>query len=87
MCYSSLQRVDRAIDTLAEFEKGRYIFRNRFRRRTMVLQRTISKKASNGAGFSMKPTPFMIRYIENKVSNKYFYDSFPACGRPTFSTV
>jgi len=35
------QRVDK-VDTLADIEKRRYILRNRFRRRTMVRQRTIS---------------------------------------------
>ena len=46
----TFQRVDKPIDTLAEVEKGRYIFRILIRRRTLYVRVKILKKVSNPKG-------------------------------------
>ena len=43
-----------SLDTLGDFEKGRYIFRSCIRRRTRVRQSARTEKASKHKDFSMK---------------------------------
>ena len=46
------------LDTLADIEKGRYIFRSYIRRRTKVRQSVRTEKASKRKAFSMNALRF-----------------------------
>ncbi len=74
------------LDTLGDFEKGRYIFRSCIRRRTRVRQSARTKKASKHKAFSMNALCLSIFYASFVFCISRFF-CFPACGRTAFSTV